>query len=726
MRKRLHTCVALTLAGCFGFPVQAAPIVGACQVFPSNHLFNTRIDNLPAHPDSAAFIKRIGANYSGSTYTGSTARQLHLDFGTQTNALNMSTYYGVPYNVLNTSTTPAMWKRLIFGYGGVGGGSEVAGWNAPDESDCAVQSSPGVFTPLFPCTPAPGTFTYMPIPPIGTGAGGANELKIEGGVPSVTAAGDPSDPANAYNEYGDHHILTIDSATCTLWEAYHAYPQAGSASATAWEVLSTARFDLNSNALRQAGITSSDAAGLPVFPLLLRADEANAGPDGIQHPLRFTISRNRIRAEYVWPARHLTDSYPADGTPGDDGLRPPMGQLFRLPASFDITTVPGWPAGQAPHAQTVAMVNAMKRYGMYLADGGSNMYIQGEPSASWSSTAFTQIARIPHTAFEAVDLNPIKNRPGFNVNSAAVPPLSIRSDANGDGRSDLFWHNGVTGQLYELQANGPLLSGGAIIDMRSDPAWKVAAIADLNGDGRADVVWQHDATGQVYGLLLNGTAISGEGTIYNEPNVNWKIVGAGDFNGDGNADLLWKNGVTGDVFLLLLNGLSVVSGGVIYAEPNTNWQIQKVADFNGDGRADVLWRNVATGDVFVLLMNGTTVIGGGVVYSEPNTAWQIQAAADFNGDGRADVLWRNTATGDVFMMLMNGTAITGGSVFYGEPNADWKIAATGDYNGNGSADILWRNTVTRQVFMMLMNGFTIAQGDFAYTEPDQNWTILGP
>jgi uncharacterized delta-60 repeat protein len=303
---------------------------------------------------------------------------------------------------------------------------------------------------------------------------------------------------------------------------------------------------------------------------------------------------------------------------------------------------------------------------------------------------------------------------------------AVQSDFNGDGRSDVLWHNSATGMLYELQMNGLATGVAGVIDQETDLNWKVVAVADLNNDVRADVVWQNDATGQVYGLLMNGTTVAGEGTIYTEPNTQWKILGAGDFDGDGRADLLWKNSATGDVFLLLMNGLTVTGGGVIYSEPNANWQIQKVADFDGDGRADVLWRNVATGDVFVLLMNGTTVAGGGVIYSEPNTAWQIQTAADFNGDGRADVLWRNTATGDVFMMLMNGTTITGGSVFYGEPNADWKIVASGDYNGDNRADILWRNTATGQVFMMLMDGFTISGGGFVYTETDQNWKILGP
>jgi uncharacterized delta-60 repeat protein len=314
------------------------------------------------------------------------------------------------------------------------------------------------------------------------------------------------------------------------------------------------------------------------------------------------------------------------------------------------------------------------------------------------------------------------------VSASFMPagPRAVRSDLNGDGRSDVLWHNVATGMLFGMPANGLALGAGALLDHEPNPDWKVAALGDLNRDGHIDIVWRNAMSGDVYVLLIHGLQVVGEGLAYSEPNTQWRIVGTGDFDGDGRDELVWHHAADGRLYLLNLNGVNTETGSVIYIEPNLNWKVEHVADFNGDGKADVLWRNTVTGDVFVLLMNGTTVTGGGVIYSEPNTAWQIQAAADFNGDGRADILWRNTTTGDVFMMLMNGTTITGGSVFYGEPNADWKIVATGEYNGDGRADILWRNTATGQVFMMLMDGFTISGGGFVYTEPNQNWKILGP
>jgi len=201
--------------------------------------------------------------------------------------------------------------------------------------------------------------------------------------------------------YGDHHLLLLDTDNCHLWELYHVYPNTKGN----YDIFSSAFFNLRSNALRPAGWTSADAAGFPILPLLLRADEANSGQ--IKHALRFTISSSLIRAEYTWPARHLTGK--------TQGVKyPPMGQLFRLKASYAIPS--------NFNTQSKAILQAMKTYGMYIADGGSNWYVQGEPSAAWLDSTFSQVQSVSSTNFEAVDLSPIRSRPGFDPNSAAVPP----------------------------------------------------------------------------------------------------------------------------------------------------------------------------------------------------------------------------------------------------------------------------------------------------------------
>ena len=126
--------------------------------------------------------------------------------------------------------------------------------------DCAVGSA---HTLVSPCTAAAAPQPLFPIPSVPL---------VEGGIDT-----DPSQP------YGDHHMLLLDADTCRLWELYHCYPDPKSG----WDIFGSAFFDLRSNALRPAGWTSADAAGFPILPLLLRADEASSGT--IAHALRFTL-----------------------------------------------------------------------------------------------------------------------------------------------------------------------------------------------------------------------------------------------------------------------------------------------------------------------------------------------------------------------------------------------------------------------------------------------------
>lgn len=122
--------------------------------------------------------------------------------------------------------------------------------------------------------------------------------------------------------------------------------------------------------------------------------------------MRFTILSSKIRAQYVWPGRHLTGS-------NNSASLPPMGQLFRLKASYQIPT--------NFNTQAKAILQAMKTYGMYIADGGSDMYVSGEPNAGWLDATITQVQQVSSSQFEAVDISAITSRAGFNANSGAVP-----------------------------------------------------------------------------------------------------------------------------------------------------------------------------------------------------------------------------------------------------------------------------------------------------------------
>jgi hypothetical protein len=178
---------------------------------------------------------------------------------------------------------------------------------------------------------------------------------------------------------GDRHALIVDRDRCKLYELFALYPTSGGG----WRAGSGAIYDLRSNKLRPAGWTSADAAGLPILPGLARYEDVAKGR--IDHALRFTVQETR-RA-YVWPARHFA----SDKTDPD---LPPMGARFRLKRSYDIS---GYPR------QARIVLQALKEYGMILADNGSNWFVSGAPHPKWSNAELHTIRRVRGSAFELVD-----------------------------------------------------------------------------------------------------------------------------------------------------------------------------------------------------------------------------------------------------------------------------------------------------------------------------------
>jgi len=279
-----------------------AQTIDGCRVFPTDNIWNTRIDTLPVDPRSADYIKTIGPD-----------KGLHPDFGA---GLWNGAPIGIPYTTVS-STQPLV--AVTFEYA--------------DESD-------------------PGPY---PIPP---------DAPIEGG-PSAT---------------GDRHVLVLNRTNGKLYELFSAYPLPGGT----WRAGSGAVFDLKSNALRPDGWTSADAAGLPILSGLARYDEVAAGE--IKHALRFTCQLTR-RA-YVWPARHFASA-------STDPVRPAMGQRFRLKSSFDESKY---------STQTRVILIALKRYGMILADNGSDWFISGAPDARWDNEKLLdELRAVKGSHFEAVD-----------------------------------------------------------------------------------------------------------------------------------------------------------------------------------------------------------------------------------------------------------------------------------------------------------------------------------
>ena len=179
---------------------------------------------------------------------------------------------------------------------------------------------------------------------------------------------------------GDRHVLVLDRDNCILYELFYAWPQPDGS----WYAGSGAIFDLSSHELRPVGWTSADAAGLPILPGLVRYEEVASGE--IRHAIRFTAPQTC--QAYVWPARH----YASDLT----GLQyPPMGQRFRLRADFNI-------AGFSPEVQVI--LQALKKYGMILADNGSSWFISGVPDERWDNDVLHELHQVHGSDFQAVDV----------------------------------------------------------------------------------------------------------------------------------------------------------------------------------------------------------------------------------------------------------------------------------------------------------------------------------
>jgi hypothetical protein len=245
---------------------------------------------------------------------------VHLDFG------DTQSEYGIPFSVVGPRQ-----RRVPITYG-------------TDGADYGDESDHGPF----------------PIPPT---------APIEG-----APAGQPNPDS------GDRHVLVIQRGRCVDYELYNAMRVSGGAS---WEVSSSARWDLTRNGRRPAGWTSADAAGLPIFPGLLRYAEAASGT--IRHALRFTLPR--ARRAWQAPASHC-------GTT-TDASAPPYGSRWRLKASFDESPY---------HGPALAIVRALKRYGLMFADQGSSMFITGTTDRRWTQTIedINQRHPIPGDAFEVV------------------------------------------------------------------------------------------------------------------------------------------------------------------------------------------------------------------------------------------------------------------------------------------------------------------------------------
>jgi hypothetical protein len=294
-------------------PVQGAPPPGPWPVFPADNWWNSDISAAPVDPGSAAFITFI--NNGG-------VRRLHPDFGGEAKPGSVA-IYGFPYAIVDGAQPK---RKVRFKYA--------------NESD-GVDHDTGKPLPFYPLPDEAITEPHW----------------VEGGAPANVDE----------RRKSDRHLLVIDCTNKHLYELYNVY---FNPTTNKWFGGSGAFFDLTRNDRRTEGWTSADAAGLAIFPGLVRYDEAwNDGITDIGHAFRVTV---RATNGHVYPASHTAGS-----TPG----ALPMGARLRLKTSVNGED----PAMRTsdPHARKI--FRAMQRYGLIVADNGSDLYISGTFDLRWNN-----------------------------------------------------------------------------------------------------------------------------------------------------------------------------------------------------------------------------------------------------------------------------------------------------------------------------------------------------
>jgi hypothetical protein len=299
----------------------ADAIVSAMQIMPRDNPWNEDISRRPVHPNSDAIITQITSDLSSSR------RTLR------------------PFYEMNYVLVPDNQPRVTIPF-----------FNYADESDLDGGMSPN------------GSYPIPPNLPIETWPRGTGNLTLQQWQQDVNNAG------------GDRHAIIVAPGAGSIWETWLT-----KLTGSGWQASNGAKFNLNSNALRPAGWTSGDAAGLPMFPAIVRYDECQRGM--VEHALRIVVAKSR--REYIYPATHYASSIPATST-----NYPAVGQRVRLKAGFVI-----------PDSWTIeekAVLRALKKYGALVADNGNFFSVSVCPDDRFAASAFDHVSTIAIGNFEVV------------------------------------------------------------------------------------------------------------------------------------------------------------------------------------------------------------------------------------------------------------------------------------------------------------------------------------
>ncbi len=227
-------------------------------------------------------------------------------------------------------------------------------------------------------------------------------------------------------------------------------------------------------------------------------------------------------------------------------------------------------------------------------------------------------------------------------------------DVNGDGTPDVVWFQPSIGlvAIWLMGSNGAVTAATYPAAVGAGSPWTIAAVGDVDGDGRADIVWRHGITGEVLVWNMSTSGTIGRTTSLGTVPLAYEIRGVGDFNGDGTGDLLWIHPADGVVVVYLMHADGTFAAAFPGAVGPGNWRPHRIGDFDGDGNADVFWRNEANGMTAAWYMHGGSVAASDFFVSVPFAAWQLGSAGDFDLDGRTDLLWYAPGSGYVVLWQM--------------------------------------------------------------------------
>ncbi len=467
--------------------------------------------------------------------------------------------YGLPYAVV-TNVTNADLKAVEFDY-----------W---DESD-GVNLQTAI------------SFPFYPIPPEAI----TQPRWIEGG-----------DPGNVDRRSSqDRHLLIVDRDRNYLYELFNVFYDAVRGK---WFAGSGAFFNMNTNNRRPDTWTSADAAGLAILPGLVRYDEVyDPNVTEIRHAFRVTV---RATNGYVYPASHRAGS-----TPG----ALPMGARLRLKASVDVNQ-----RTSDPNVRKI--FRAMQRYGLIVADNGSDMYITGTYDTRWNNGILNPaFAALTANDFEVVQL-------GYN------PPVgqgnSPKADFDGDVKTDISIYR--SGAWYILRSS----DGGVTMTAWGGLAQDVPVQADYDGDGKTDIAVYRSGTWFILRSSDGGATVTDWGGLTQDVPVQ------ADYDGDGKTDIAVYRSGTWFILRSSDGGATVTEWGGLTRD------VPVQADYDGDGKTDIavyrdgLWFIRRSSD------SGQIMVGWG------GTLADVPVQADYDGDGRADLAVYRSGMWFILRIRMGG------------------------------------------------------------------------